>query len=244
MKKGYFITGTGTDVGKTVATAGILKTLIKNGIKAAPMKPIQSGGIKSGDHLEAPDLKFCLDTIALRPDRAELALMNPYCYEPACSPHLAARMADNYPDYDKIMDSAESLFDKYDVVLVEGAGGIMVPLDDEGVTNLDLMEAFQFPVILVADAGLGTINHTLLTINAIVDAGLEIAGVLLVNTTPVANDAFIREDNANVIENMGGEIMMGNIRYLENLAPDNDAAWTLFGEDFKGLDILTEELDK
>ena len=244
MKKGYFIAGTGTDVGKTVVTAGILRSLVKQGIKAAPMKPIQSGAEKIGDKLVAPDLQFCLKTAGLAPSDEDLALMNPYCYEPACSPHLAARLAGEFPNYDKIMDAAEALVEKNDVLLVEGAGGIMVPLDDDHVTMLDLMEAFEFPIILVADAGLGTINHTLLSIDMIVNAGMEIGGVVLVNTTPVTDDAFLRQENLEIIKSMGGERIIGNIRHLENLAPDNSSAWAQFAEDFTGLEDIIHGLDK
>lgn len=170
--------------------------------------------------------------------------MNQYCYEPACSPHLAARMAGNYPDYDKIMDCAEALFDENDIVLVEGAGGIFVPLDDEEVAMLDLIDAFEFPVILVADAGLGTINHTLLTVSVLEAAAVDIMGIVLVNTTPPDGDEFIREDNLKTIETLAQVPLLGNIRYLEDLSPDNSSDWEKFSQDFTGLDLVMDGLDK
>ena len=109
MSNGLFITGTDTDAGKTVVAAGILKLLREKGVDAVPVKPIQTGGIPSSDGLLASDLEFSLATAGINPNQDEKKLMAPYVYNPACSPHLAGRLAQAYPELSKINDCIQKL---------------------------------------------------------------------------------------------------------------------------------------
>ena len=177
MNRMLFITGTGTEVGKTMVTAGLLRGMRRRGVDAVPMKPVQTGGQTGPRGFEAPDLQFSLETAGPNPGPEERALMNPYCYEPACSPHLAGRMAGHYPDIGHIVACAEKLRAVHDAVLIEGAGGLMVPLD-ESRTTLDLIQALGCPVLLVAHIGLGAINHTLLSVTVLRQAGIPLLGVV------------------------------------------------------------------
>ena len=169
---GVFVTGTGTDVGKTVVTAGLLRALREGGVDAAVMKPFQTGctrRVDGGWHV--PDLDFALEVLGWEPTEEERGDLCIYAYEPACSPHLAARMAGEVPEIGCVVDAARRLSERHDVVLVEGAGGILVPVNEEQ-TMLDVMKALGWSVLLVSRGGLGTINDTLLSVSALRDAGM------------------------------------------------------------------------
>lgn len=236
MTQSYFITGTDTDVGKTIVTAGLLRWLRRQGVNAASMKPAQTGAILCDGLWVAPDLAFHHAAANFRPSAESLAIMAPYCYEPACSPHLAGRMAGRYPDLERIAENAERLQADYDLILVEGAGGIFAPLT-ETETIRDLMVRLALPVILVAHRGLGTINHTLLSIEALRGAGLAIAGIVFNETQNVPPD-FIKEDNPRAVAAFGRVDVLGNIDFLAELETDPEAAWARFEQNMPGLDAL------
>ncbi|MFC1735417.1 dethiobiotin synthase [Candidatus Hydrogenedentota bacterium] len=230
MGRGVFITGTGTEVGKTVVTAGLLRCLREKGIDAVPMKPIQTGGVPTSSGLQAPDLDFCLETAGLHPSADELCLMAPYIYGPACSPHLAGRMAAHYPDISHITRCAGELLGKHDVLLVEGAGGVMPPLD-ESTTMADLMVELGFPVLLVSHSGLGTINHTLLSVEALKTRGLDVLGIVFNDVTPQPGEStFIKEDNPATIARFGEVEVLGTLGNLGNLTPESRELWQNFSD--------------
>ena len=141
--------------------------------------------------------------------------MSPYRFEPACSPHLAAEMAGTEIDIAEIVIAARALTSDYDFVIAEGAGGIMVPLNQRE-TMLDLMQALRFPILLAARPGLGTINHTLLSIRALRADGFDIAGVVFVASTD-NEPGFIEDDNVNTIEHFGKVPILGTIPYCAQL---------------------------
>ena len=238
MGTGIFITGTDTEVGKTVVTAGILRYLRNAGIDAVPMKPASTGGEPGPKGLEAPDLLLQLAAAGLTPPPEERAWMAPYVYEPACSPHLAGRMAGRYPEMPHIVDCLNALTQRHDVVVVEGAGGIYVPLDED-VTMLDLMRTLGFPVILVARRGLGTINHTLLSLETLRRADLEVAGVVLNECDGVEED-FIRKDNAATIARFAHAPLIGNVGNIQSA--DGQFDWEAFDAACPGLAALAEKL--
>ncbi|MFP6596472.1 MAG: dethiobiotin synthase [Candidatus Hydrogenedentota bacterium] len=232
----YFITATGTDVGKTIVTAGFLRYLRNSGINAITMKPAQTGAEKIDGNWSAPDLQVHWKAANLAFSPEEQAIMAPYLYEPACSPHLAAHMAKRYPDIQHILDCASKLNEQYDCLLVEGAGGIYAPIT-ETETMLDLMKAFGYPVILVAHRGLGTINHTLLSIEAIRSAGLTLHGIILNETENVEPD-YIKQDNPSAIQSFGKTKILGNIDYITQLETEPDLAWQRFEDCFPTLPRL------
>ncbi len=239
MSRGVFITGTDTDVGKTIVTAGFLRQLRRAGVNAASMKPVQTGAEVSSDGiLTAPDLRVHHKAAEWVPPPGEADLMAPYLYEPACSPHLAGRMAGSYPDIGHIADCARQLEERYEFLLVEGAGGVYAPLT-ESETMLDLMKALGYPVLLVAHRGLGTINHTLLSIEALRSAGLKIMGVVFNEIEDVQPD-FIKEDNPETVKSFGGVEILGNIDFLAPLESDPDSAWGQFDRCMPGLTKLSE----
>lgn len=228
-EKGWFVTGTDTGAGKTVVTAALTSILRGNGIDAVPMKPVQTGCALRDGKLVAHDLEFCLSVTGIRPDPAELDLMSPFRFEPACSPHLAASMAGKTLSVAGILKSFRALAGKHPAVIVEGAGGVLVPLS-ESETMLDLIRAIGLPVIVSARAGLGTINHTMLTLNELRRASLEVAGVVF-TTVDVGDDPGIVSDNRAVIERMGKVQVLGVLPHSRKFAemakyPDAFRMWS------------------
>lgn len=213
--KGYFVTGTDTDAGKTVASAAILSLLLNNGIDAVPVKPAQTGCESMNGKLNAPDLDFTLKITGLNIDESEKELLCPNKFEPACSPHLAAELANKKINLNDMVTSIKNVSEKHEQVIVEGAGGIMVPLNDNELM-IDLMCQLNLPVVLVARPGLGTINHTLLSLKALRERNLEVAGVLLCATKPLKED-FIEKDNIKSIEKFGDVKILGTLPYIENV---------------------------
>jgi len=211
MKRVLFVTGTDTGVGKTIATAVLLRALRAQGIRAASMKPVQTGALRQRDAWRAPDLDLHLAASGLAVDAGTYRLMAPFCYEPACSPHLAGRLAGSYPDIPRILHCATTLLESFDALLVEGAGGLLAPLD-ESLSMLDLVRAFDAPVVVVARTGLGTINHSLLTLGALSQAHADVAGVLF-SQSESGGDAAIETDNPNAVCQRSGIRHLGTLRH-------------------------------
>mgnify|MGYP001212581731 FL=1 len=239
MSRGIFVTGTDTGVGKTLVAAGIFRYLRNLGMDAVPVKPVQTGGTQRDGVLTAPDLDYSLAVSGLGLEADEVKLMSPYVYEPACSPHLAGRLAGSYPEILKITGSIEELLERHTAVVVEGAGGILVPLN-ETETMLDLMKALGFPVVLVSRPSLGTINHTLLSIEVLRSAGLSLIGVVfnhLEDSVPGNED--IENDNPGVIARFGDVQVLGNIPYFTARDVKN-GIWEDFDRNMPGLDSISE----
>ncbi len=237
MNNGLFVTGTSTDVGKTVVTAGILRYLRGRGQDVVPMKPVQTGATKSGEGWLAPDLETHLQVAGLAPTPEERGWMNPYAYEPACSPHLAGRMAEHYVRLEHCVACAEELGGRHQGVLIEGAGGLLVPLNEDE-TQLSLIIHLEVPVLIVAHIGLGTVNHCLLTIEALQQAEVPIAGVVFNAPTPGAGDDFIGRDNPEAVKQFGGVDVLGNVPYLGDLSGDPESAWGIFADNMPGLEAI------
>ena len=220
---GLFVTGTGTEVGKTVVTAALARRARRLELDCIALKPVQTGARRMGDGWILPDCDVyrAAGQAMTGPVHEEFA----YVFEPACSPHLAAEMAGRTIDLDPIVRFVETFRDRHDCVLVEGVGGIAVPLNEKQ-TVLDLMKALALPVLLVADNRLGGLNHALLSIEAIRAAGLDVSGVILTNTTPVTDEnRFIREDNRRTIERFGGVAVLTEIDHIAGFDPNNEDHW-------------------
>ncbi len=210
-KFALFVTGTDTGVGKTRVAAGLLARFRAAGMDAVPMKPVQTGCRLAKGRLVAPDLDFCLRAAGLKPGKRELADMAPYCFRPACSPHLAAKEAGVTLSLPVIERAFRRLSRAHEAVVVEGAGGVLVPLN-ERQTTLDLMIRLRLPVLLVARPGLGTLNHTLLSLRVLQEAGLTVLGVVLNQAKP-GRWGRIEVDNCRTIERLGGVKVLGCLRY-------------------------------
>lgn len=180
--RGVFVTGTGTEVGKTVAAAAIAHAARASGERVAVFKPAVTG---LDEH---PLLPETWANAAELPDQALLRLasgssqnddqISPYRYGPPASPHLAAQIAGDRIDPDLLRGAALEATENADLLVCEGVGGFLVPLTF-GYLVRDLARDLALPVVIAAAPGLGTINHTLLTIEAVRAAGLEVAAVVL-----------------------------------------------------------------
>ncbi len=178
LTSGFFITGTDTDVGKTYATGCIAHTLIEQGKQIIPRKPIASGCIPQPDgSLLCHDAEF-LKTASQ--SKESLETICPYQFEPAVSPQTALEMAGQYLSTEVLAASCQlpAAPQKNDIYLIEGAGGFYSPLCSDGL-NKDLAQQLQLPVILVVKSQLGCLNHALLTLDAIDNAGLETHSIIL-----------------------------------------------------------------
>jgi len=213
---GLFVTGTDTEVGKTVGSAALLALLRHGGIDAVPMKPIQTGCTRVAGELSTPDLDFCLRTGRIEATSRERNWMCPYRFEPACSPHLAASVSEQTICLETIGHCHQYLSGAHDCVVAEGAGGVLVPIDEKR-TNVDLMVFLDVPVVLVSRPGLGTLNHTLLSLRELRRAGLDVLGVLFCETTPT-EWGTIERDNRHTIERRGQVRILGNVPYMPGLA--------------------------
>lgn len=174
-KNGLFVTGTDTGVGKTLITGGIAGVLRGQGLKVGVLKPVASGCRREREGLASADAEF-LSVCA----QAEypLSVITPVCYVTPAAPLTCAEIEGRAVDYEAIKAAYTHLCDTCDVVLVEGIGGAMVPIDEQH-TVLDLAAEFNLPVVIVARPNLGTINHSLLTIEAVRHAGLPVAGIVI-----------------------------------------------------------------
>lgn len=218
---GVFVTGTDTGVGKTLVTAGILTAMRRQGLDAVPMKPVQTGCRAGRRGLQPPDLLVALKINALCPEADELERMCPCRFRTPCSPHLAARLEGGRVSIAAIRRAFEWLRARHEAVVVEGAGGVLVPLGPAGST-LRLMRRLDLPVVVVARAGLGTLNHTLLTLNEIRRAGLRIVGVV-VNQPASHLWGRIEEDNVRSIRRLGRVRILAVIRHRRGVLVNSRA---------------------
>lgn len=198
----YFVSGIDTDAGKSYCTAWYAAQLMKEGKRTITQKFIQTGNV---GHSEDIDLhRRLMGTGYLPEDREGLTMPEIFSY-PA-SPDLASRIDQRPIDFDKIEQATQKLARRYEVVLVEGAGGLMVPLKDEYLT-IDYIAEKNYPLIFVTSGKLGSINHTLLSLEAIARRGITLYTVLY-NLYPTIEDSTIQQDTKQYLQ-----------RYLERHFP-------------------------
>jgi dethiobiotin synthetase len=195
--RGLFITGTDTEIGKTYVAALIAKALTAAGQRVGVYKPAASGCVWEGEKLVSEDA-VALWEAAGRPET--LQMVCPQLFEAPLAPHLAARAEGKELDAELLRTGAEHWAGKCDVLLVEGAGGLMSPLGEEEY-NADLAFDLGYPLVVVAPNALGVINHTLQTLitAATFREGLDIAGVVLNDVVERAGDVS-RDSNRKELE--------------------------------------------
>ncbi|BBL72523.1 dethiobiotin synthase [Methylogaea oryzae] len=211
MKRGLFVTGTDTGVGKTRVAAALAQLLTQHGATVRPRKPAESGCPRKDGRL------FPQDADALRLAAGALDPIEtvcPYPFEPAIAPDRAARLAGRPLTIAALAAACREGVKEGDFLLVEGAGGFYSPLAEDGL-NADLAVALGLPVLLVAADRLGCINHTLLCVEAISRRGLTLAGVALNRTAPAA--AGLAMDNAADLGARLGRPVL-NLPYREETA--------------------------
>jgi dethiobiotin synthetase len=225
--RGVFVTGTGTEVGKTVVAAVIAHTLASEGKRVAVFKPVVTG--LEDFPADGPRSRPISDISAGRPpDHALLRLaagsdqsdeeIAPYRYGPPASPHLAAALAGERIERDRLLAPARAAADSADMLVCEGVGGLLVPLSPDYLVR-DLAADLALPLVIAAPPGLGTINHTLLTVEAARAADLAVDAVVL---TPWPDKPTrIELSNRETIESLA-EVRVETLPLLELAEP---ASW-------------------
>lgn len=226
MSKSLFITGTGTDVGKTYVTGLILKKLRESGKNAAYYKAAMSGNVRDADGRLIPGDALQVKTIS--GIGQPLEAMCPYVYEAAVSPHLASRIEGNPVRLPLVRQTFQQVCRQYDYVTVEGSGGILCPLcfDEERLLLDDLVKELELPSLIVADAGLGTINSVVLTAEHMRAKNLAVKGIVFNNFHP---GDTMEEDNRFMCEAMTGLKVLACVCHGDTeLAMDADALAMLY----------------
>jgi dethiobiotin synthetase len=213
--KGYFITGTDTNVGKTVVTACLLSFYRKYGIDTGVMKPVETGVDQECSSEANSDAKFLLSISGNKDSLREIC---PIRLKPAAAPLHASRITGQDLDISLILESFHKLQLKHDQMLVEGVGGLLVPLTADYLVS-DLIKDMGLPLIIVSRVSLGTINHTLLTIKAAKETGLEVEGIILNNSeNRVLNE--IEQEQASLIQELSGIPVLGECPYIDSVSTE------------------------
>ena len=208
MANGIFITGTDTGIGKTIASCAVMHELAKQGHKVAGMKPIASGACLQDGQLQNEDALALIQHANISVDYQQV---NPYCFEPAIAPHIAAEQANVDIDMSIIQESFAELAKQVDWVVVEGVGGWLVPINKKQVVA-DIALELQLPVILVVGLRLGCINHALLTMESMRSKGVNIMGWIANQIAPnlSATDRIIK-----TLQNKLNSHYLGFLPYFE-----------------------------
>ena len=220
----FFVTGIDTGIGKTVVTGLIAKFFLSKGVSVTTMKPVQTGcnGI-------AEDILAHRSIMGVKPDRFDLeGTSAPFVFKYPASPHLAAELEGKEIDISFIDKSLKILTENFEIVLIEGAGGIYVPIT-RNYTTLDFVAQRSIPVIVVSSPKLGSINHTMMTLEMLKNRNIRIAA-LVYNMYPAEKEE-ITNDSVNVIKHLSQK---AGIEFPVFITPftDVDSSITV---DFTGL---------
>jgi dethiobiotin synthetase len=236
MSRGYFITGTGTGVGKTLVSCALLHAFAAQGNTVIGMKPV-AAGCENGKWMDVELLAAASNATAPREQ------VNPYALIPPIAPHIAASRAGIDIDLDLICQACLELEKIADVVIVEGVGGFLVPLNDHQ-DSADMAKALGLPVILVVGMQLGCLNHALLTAQAVRAAGLPLAGWVANQIDP---QMTVFDENVSALKQRLGCPLLGVLPFHSNADagklsmllnvggmgadPRNSRSYTPFGTD-------------
>lgn len=212
MSRGFFITGTDTGVGKTVIAAAIIKVIHAQGISVCGMKPVETGCSRIGDTLYPSDGMFLKKAAGME---ETINHITPYCFETPVAPSLASEMEGRPVSIDGILEKFHGLLQRYRAAVVEGVGGILVPIKKDYFV-IDLARELKLPLIVVIRPSLGTLNHTLLTVNYALREGLAVSGIVINFTRP--SDATVAENtNPLILRQLSPVPVIGVFPYLGNL---------------------------
>lgn len=234
MSKGIFITGTDTGVGKTIVSAAIIRALIKKDIKVGAMKPIETGCIKARgngqkakgkrqDKTLIPSDGMFLKEMAGMDDSIDL--ITPIRFGHPFAPIVASDIEKKPIEIKKIMDTYGELSKKYDFMVVEGVGGLLVPILKRQKTKgkgqkvyfvTDLIRELKLPIVVVARPTLGTINHTLLTVNYALKEGIDVLGVIINHHNPPTGDVA-EKTNPDVLKELCPVPVIGMLPYIHGI---------------------------
>lgn len=226
MSKGIFIVGTDTDIGKTYVTALIIKKLRESGINAGYYKAALSGAEEIDGRLVAGDAKYVCDIANIPEDPNDCVS---YIYKNAYSPHLAAILEGNHLDMEVVNEDFARSAVKYEYITVEGSGGIVCPIQyDKHIFLEDIIKELNLSTILIADAGLGTINSVVLTVEYMKNRNIPINGIIFNN---YHFGSIMEENNIKMVEEITGIKVIAKVRENDtDLDIDTDTLISMYKE--------------
>ena len=210
--KGYFITGTDTDVGKTLVSLALMHALQAQGKRVAGFKPVSAGCINTANGLRNDD--------AIKLQQAASVdfpyeIVNPYTYYPPIAPHIAAQSIGDSISIEKVYACYKKLADEADDVIVEGAGGWLVPINKKE-TMADIAAQLDLPVILVVGLRLGCLNHALLSVESILHKGLKLSGWV---ANQIDQNMLNINENTNTLKELIKAPLLGTIPWKRDASP-------------------------
>ncbi|PRR85183.1 dethiobiotin synthase [Clostridium luticellarii] len=211
MTKAVYVVGTDTEIGKTLVTGALVYILCKNGFKAAYFKAALSGAKSIHGGIVPGDTEFVCSIAGIDEKYEDLT---PYIYRTAVSPYLASKIENKPIDIKIIQHKFNNLKERYDYIICEGSGGVTCPITDADgrIYTLDnLIKDMDMDVVLVARAGLGTINHTLLTVDYLKNRDISIKGIIINGY----KDNMLCRDNIKMIENMTDIPILGIMPFID-----------------------------
>lgn len=227
MKKGIFITATDTCVGKTIVSAMIIRALILSGVKTGAMKPFETGCQRLGDELIPSDGTFLRDMAEMDDD---INFVTPIRFELPLAPLVASKLENKPVVMVKISNAYKYLQKKYDFLVIEGVGGIQVPITYQNTVSqrkkprvvfvTDIIKKLNLPLIIVSRPTLGTINHTLLTAQYALNKGLKVAGIIINYKNPPGAD-ISEKTNPDIIKELSPVPVLGVLPHCPNLNKDS-----------------------
>ena len=223
MSKGLFVIGTGTDIGKTYVTGLLLKYIRDNGYNASYFKAALSGAIRDENGALVPG--DAVEVLAMANLEEDTDFLVPYIYETAVSPHLASQIEGNPVNLDIVKQAYDEVSKKYDYIVMEGSGGIVCPIHYEGKDSKnnimleDIIKCLGLDVILIADAGLGTINSVVTTVEYLKNRNIHVCGIIMNNY----KDELMENDNVKMVEDLCDVDVIAKVYQNDkNLLPDVD----------------------
>lgn len=210
MSKGYFVTATGTDVGKTFITALLVKKWRDSGIDAGYYKAALSGAELRDGKWVAGDADYVKRIANLSDTQKQLVS---YIYKEAVSPHLAARKEGNPVEISKVQADFEAACARHEFIFAEGSGGIICPIryDDQKIFLVDIMKTLGLPLLIVTTAALGSINACVLTVEYARNRGLDVRG-LIVNRYGCSGNLEMEDDNIRMMQDLTGLEILAKVK--------------------------------
>ncbi|WP_017727659.1 dethiobiotin synthase [Halalkalibacterium ligniniphilum] len=209
MPKGLFITGTDTEVGKTIVAASLAAYFQNQGCDIGVFKPMMSGLKREDPNSDASLLK------KMSKDSSSLKEINPFQFDEPLAPYIAAKRQGISISMEEVEQAWKEINHKHEFFLVEGAGGFMAPMGASYYTG-HVAKMIDFPLVIVARPGLGTVNHTLLTIEAARNMGLTVNGVII-NGLHEEKKSIAEETNPRLIEEFGHVPVLGTLPWMDQI---------------------------
>ncbi len=207
--RGFLVTGTDTGVGKTVVAAGLAGALQRRGLDVGVMKPVSTGAVEIDGRLSSEDANFLAKAVE---SGDPWDLVSPYCLIPPAAPSVAAEETGIDISIPRILDAFAQLGQRHQLVVVEGVGGLLVPIKGE-TSVADLAGMLDLPLVVVARPALGTINHTLLTVTHAEALGLNVLGTII-SGYPGEGASLVERTNPKEIARLSGRPLLGLLPFL------------------------------